>query len=215
MRRRWRRSSRRKVSTRAFSSRSDMPGAERLPHEARTARSTSAHARRTASISSSSLRARRSTMIARAGARARARGRQCARAGEDDVVLLDPDPARAVEQRGELRKAVRRGVVRDALRASRVRPRPGRVELRHDDAAAAVGADDDGEEPLELERPEARQVGDRLVGRRDERVEPGLGRRLAQPLDAGRRRSARRFGHRHRLTTSLPRRRRARRPHSR
>ena len=62
------------------------------------------------------------------------------------------------------------------------------VEPGDDDAASAARADDDGEEPLELQRPKAGEVGDRLVGRRDERVEPLIRRRLAQALDAGGRR---------------------------
>ena len=101
------------------------------------------------------------------------------RAGEDDVVLLDADPAGAAEQSGELRQTVGGRVVGDDARAQPEHRAiwPG-SSFGTRTPPPSLCRHDDGEEPLELQRPEARQVGDRLVRGRDECVEAGAPRPL-------------------------------------
>jgi hypothetical protein len=100
------------------------------------------------------------------------------------MVLLDADRACAVQDALQLREAVGRGVVGDDLqRRSRAACRL-LVEARDDERAAAADGQRDGEEPLERQRVEAREVEDRGRAGDHQRVQARRLRGRTQPLHA-------------------------------
>ena len=109
-----------------------------------------------------------------------------ARAGEVEVVLLDADPPGAVEHPPHLGQPVRlAGWIQDALKAGRRHADPLAVERRRDQRARTAAPHRHAEEPLELQAPEAGQVGDRGVLGGEHGVEAGLLEETVERDDAG------------------------------
>ena len=142
-----------------------------------------AQARRTASTSSASLASRR-CMTSVGGRDELVAGLgQRLRAGEVEVVLLDADPLGAVERREQLGQAVGdAGAVERLVQGGRRGGDALAVERRRDQRALAAALDGDAEEALELQAPEARQIGDRGVFGGEDGVETRL---LEQPVEGG------------------------------
>ena len=123
-----------------------------------------AQARRTASTSSASFAARSSMTSVGRGHELVARLRQRASAGEVQVVLLDPDPLGTVERLVQRRQpVVGRGVVERLLQPGRRGGDALAIERGRDQRARAAALDGDAEEALQLQAPEAGEVGDRGV----------------------------------------------------
>ena len=104
--------------------------------------------------------------------------------GEDEVVLLDADALGAVERREQLGQAVGdAGAVERLVQARSARVATlSRSSDGRDQRAVAAALDGDAEEALQLQAPEARQVGDRGVLGGEDGVETRL---LEQPVEGG------------------------------
>jgi len=99
------------------------------------------------------------------------------------VIFLDAKGVRTVERSDKLRQTVGGRRIRDAGETLRRSGHLALVEARNHHRAAAIRANRNREEPLELQRTEPREICDRLVARREIRVEPGLRHSRAQPLE--------------------------------